>query len=75
MKVDIEGAEINFLKGAIETLIKYRPMIFMALHSPQLFELLFETIDIYKLPYLIKNFNGNLVSKCDYLDEIILEPI
>jgi FkbM family methyltransferase len=75
IKVDIEGDEINFLKGAVDTLIVYRPLIFMAIHSLQLFELLFKTIAEYKLPYTVRNLNGNEVSNCEYLDEVILEPL
>lgn len=75
IKVDIEGSEIDFLKGAVDSLIAHRPLIFMAIHSPQLFVLLFKTIAEYKLPYTIKNLNGNEISDFEYLDEVILEPI
>ncbi|MFH1226417.1 MAG: FkbM family methyltransferase [Planctomycetota bacterium] len=75
IKVDIEGAEIDFLKGAIDTLIVHRPLIFMAIHSPQLFVLLFKTIAEYKLPYTIRNLNGIVVSDYEYLDEVILMPL
>lgn len=35
---DIEGAEFQFVKGAINTLKKYRPTIFMSLHPDFMFE-------------------------------------
>lgn len=75
IKVDIEGSEIDFLKGGIDSLITHRPLIFMAIHSPQLFVLLFKAIAEYRLPYSIKNLNGNEVSDSEYLDEVILEPL
>jgi FkbM family methyltransferase len=72
IKVDIEGAEVDFLKGAVDTLIAHRPLIFMAIHSPQLFKLLFDTISEYKLPYTVRNMQGKILSVNEYLDEIIL---
>lgn len=75
IKVDIEGSEIDFLKGAVDSLIVHRPLLFMAIHSPQLFVSLFKTIAEYKLPYTIKNSNGIELTDFEYFDEVILEPL
>ncbi len=36
IKIDVEGAEVNVLKGAAKTLIRYRPIVFLATHSESL---------------------------------------
>jgi FkbM family methyltransferase len=36
LKIDVEGAEFDLLRGARTTLDKYRPTIFLALHSDEL---------------------------------------
>lgn len=36
MKIDIEGAEVDCLRGATETIAKFRPIIFLATHSADL---------------------------------------
>lgn len=33
VKIDIEGAEISFLKGGLSTLTKYKPVLFIELHN------------------------------------------
>lgn len=73
IKVDIEGAEIDFLKGAVATLIAQRPLIFMAIHSPQLFVSLVKIVAEYKLPYKIEDLKGNEIGDSGYIDEVILE--
>lgn len=35
MKIDVEGAEAAVLRGAMVTLAKFRPMIFLATHGPE----------------------------------------
>lgn len=46
IKMDIEGAEIEVLKGAKETIVKYRPKLALSLyHSPQ---------DFQRIPEFIK---------------------
>ncbi len=75
IKVDIEGSEIDFLKGAVNILKINSPLIFMAVHSPQLFVLLFKTITELKLPYVIRDLNGEIISKDKYVDEVMLTPL
>jgi FkbM family methyltransferase len=36
MKIDIEGAELDFLHGASETIQTFRPVIFLATHGPEI---------------------------------------
>jgi len=75
IKVDIEGAEIDFLKGSINTLIMHRPIVFIATHSPYLFDMLFTVISEYKLHYRVMGLNGNEISRHEYMDEVVLEPL
>ncbi len=35
IKIDVEGAEVSVLRGAANTLRRYRPLIFLATHSPE----------------------------------------
>ena len=51
IKMDIEGAELNALKGAINTLKKCRPYLALsAYHKPE---------DLITLPQFIKSVYGN----------------
>lgn len=51
IKLDIEGSEIDALEGAKETIRKFKPKLIICLyHIPS---------DIYKIPLLIKNIEGN----------------
>jgi FkbM family methyltransferase len=44
IKIDVEGAEAKVLAGGQETLTRYRPVIFLALHSRSLHELCVEQL-------------------------------
>ena len=59
IKIDVEGAELNVLKGAKEVLKKYKPKIIFETYFPN-----------KVLPYL-KNFNYDIkkISKRDYFAE------
>lgn len=47
IKIDVEGAEAEVLAGGKETLTRYRPVIFVALHSRSLHELCVEELRSY----------------------------
>ncbi len=70
IKIDVEGAEYNVLKGACEVMNKYAPVIFLSVHPKQL--ILFESstaglLDlINKLQYAAYNCDGNEVSELEF---------
>jgi len=72
MKVDIEGAEVEMLRGAKKILDEFRPVIFLALHSKGIFDDLVETVPKWK--YVIKELDGADVRGADYRDEVVLFP-
>jgi FkbM family methyltransferase len=73
VKVDIEGAEVDLLRGAKTALRKYRPVFFMAIHSRKIF------IDLSKIvrefSYAIRDLDGKEMTDADYNEEVILAPI
>lgn len=55
LKMDVEGAEINILKGSVNTIKKFRPSLAVAVyHGGELF-----MEDFYKIPIFIKNITEN----------------
>ena len=51
IKMDIEGAELNAVKGAIETIKKFQPILLIAVyHTPQ---------DFFEIKPLIENIAPN----------------
>ena len=77
IKIDVEGAEINVLKGAKEIIYKYKPTIYLSIHPNHIKKLgtnineLTELIN--DLNYEIKDFSGNSISEYQ-LDEYLLTP-
>lgn len=67
MKIDIEGGEINALKGAQNTLLKYHPTIFLATHGINIHKNCCEYLK--SLNYNLKPINEN--KKLDEVDELI----
>jgi FkbM family methyltransferase len=63
IKIDVEGAELNVLKGCQKTLLKYKPKIILEIHSD----------------FLIKNFNINpsevinFIEKYNYKENLIFK--
>ena len=72
MKVDIEGAEIELLRGAKKVLEEFRPVIFLALHSKEIFDDLVETVP--KFRYVIKGLDGADVRDAGFREEVVLFP-
>jgi len=57
MKIDIEGAELDALKGAKETITKFHPIIFLSLHSGDLYKECKRLLNNYS--YKIQEFEDN----------------
>ena len=86
IKMDIEGAELLALKGAIKTIDKYKPIIFMELCHKHLARYKYTDDDvfnyIYKLKYKIYQFLNSEslvvveVNKANYkrCDDLLLIP-
>jgi FkbM family methyltransferase len=49
IKMDIEGAEVNALKGAVETIKKFKPKLAISLYH--------NLTDFFKIPELVDNLN------------------
>ncbi len=78
IKIDVEGAEIDVLKGAQKTLKIHRPTIILSVH-PRHLELLGESVEnlrslIAELKYKILDEGRHVVSNFE-LREYLLEPI
>jgi FkbM family methyltransferase len=68
IKIDVEGAEGLVLKGAINTLIQYRPVLFIELHGPEAVKEVLNILDSFD--YVV-----NLVDKSGFLVQAELESI
>jgi FkbM family methyltransferase len=66
MKIDVEGAELNVLRGGMSTLIAYRPDLFLATHSKGVHR---QCCDLLKsLGYNLEPISG---TELDQTDEIL----
>ena len=77
LKIDVEGAEINVLKGAKNILKNEKPIIYLSIHPYHIKEL-GSTIDelvnlIDQMGYNIEDFEGNKIKQFK-LDEYLLTP-
>jgi FkbM family methyltransferase len=73
IKVDIEGAEIKLLRGAKKVLQEFRPVVFMAVHSKEIFDELMKVAPA--LEYEVKELDGTDVRTGRFRDEIVLMPV
>ena len=77
IKIDVEGAELNVLKGAKETILKYKPIIYLSVHPAHIKELGYDLIQlkdlIKSLEYKIEDFHGNKVRNLKF-SEYIMKP-
>jgi len=75
IKIDVEGAEINVLRGAQETLKKFKPLIFLSVHPNQLTQLgeseetLVEVI--HSCGYSISNVDGSKIEKFESIEYLM----
>ena len=60
------------MRGAILTLKKYRPALFMAIHSQLLLDQMHQLCNSYG--YSIQNFDGVKLSPGEYISEVRLIP-
>jgi len=77
IKIDVEGAELNVLKGAKETILKYKPIIYLSVHPSHLKALgydLKQLKDLIKsLGYKTEDFQGNKINDIKF-SEYLLKP-
>jgi FkbM family methyltransferase len=73
MKVDIEGAEMELLRGAKQVLENDRPVIFLALHSKDNFERLI--VDAPAWRYAIRGLDGGVLGAGRFQEEVVLLPV
>ena len=77
IKIDVEGNELNVLKGASKIIKKYKPTIILSVHPNQLIEFESSIDSLFKLinslEYLVKDSNNNIVQNL-YFGEYLLEP-
>ena len=84
IKIDIEGAELLALKGMVDTLKKFRPVVFFEMNPQNLAVYPYEATDIisffHQNNYKIKNLDGEICSSATYAnlaktdDMFIAEP-
>lgn len=66
IKIDVEGAEKEILLGARETIIRYNPLMQIALHIPEDKEFIFQ---------FLKGLNYQIGPLANYTDEIVAKCI
>ena len=78
IKIDVEGAELNVLKGAKETILKYKPIIYLSVHPSHLKKLGFYLTQLKNLisfyGYKVEDFDCNRVKNLKF-SEYIIKPI
>ena len=76
IKIDVEGAELDVLKGANDLIKRFAPTIYLSVHPKHLKALGIETKELIKyinsIGYVIKDFEDNIVTKLE-LNEYLLE--
>lgn len=72
VKVDIEGAEIGLLRGAKKVMEESRPVIFLAVHSKEIFDDLWNIV--LGVRYVIKELDGVDARPSGFREEVVLLP-
>jgi FkbM family methyltransferase len=71
LKVDIEGAELNLIHGASTTLRVHKPIMFMAVHSEEIFRGLSQTLSFFG--YVMMHLDKTEIKE-KYCSEVLLMP-
>jgi len=76
IKIDVEGAEINVLRGARETIAEFKPMIFLSVHPNQIRALGGSDAallkEIHRSGYEICNIDGSAVDEFECIEYILI---
>ncbi len=70
LKIDVEGGEADLLEGAVETLRRHRPIIFMATHGPELHRVCCSRLEA--LGYRLESITDKALEDTD---ELLAKPI
>lgn len=72
IKVDIEGAEHNFLLGGLETLRKYKPVLYIEIHSEYCAIRCFEILRSvgYSVTIINEEADNRIMIKAEYMDKM-----
>ncbi|MFQ6016731.1 MAG: FkbM family methyltransferase [Kiloniellaceae bacterium] len=77
IKIDVEGAEVGVLRGAVRTLRRFRPIIFLSVHPRQLRLLGHDVAELSRLigefGYDCRSVSGSEVSELEG-QEYLLQP-
>lgn len=70
IKVDIEGAEYDFLLGALETIRKYKPILYIEIHSEYCAIRCFEILrsEGYSLTIINEESDNRIMIKAKYIE-------
>jgi len=70
IKVDIEGAEYDFLLGALETIRKHKPVLYIEIHSEYCAIRCFEILrsEGYSVTIINEELDNRIMIKAEYID-------
>ena len=75
IKIDVEGAEIDVLKGARETISAFKPTIFLSVHPREIRDLGYNEQDLLNEirinNYKLTNIDGSEVDEFSYIEYIL----
>tara|TARA_Y100000591_G_scaffold150719_1_gene129593 strand:+ start:2616 stop:3443 length:828 start_codon:yes stop_codon:yes gene_type:complete len=75
IKIDVEGAEISVLRGAKETMKRFKPIIFLSVHPNQILQLGGSEEDLLEIinycGYSISNIDGSQIDKFESVEYLM----